>query len=74
VHPVTAGPPFRDPAWVAGATRIGVTAGASAPEVLVQGVLFRLRELGASSLEHMDGEPENVVFALPKELRISLVG
>jgi 4-hydroxy-3-methylbut-2-enyl diphosphate reductase len=62
-----------DPAWVAGATRIGVTAGASAPEVLVQGVLFRLRELGASSVEHMDGEPENVVFALPKELRISLV-
>jgi 4-hydroxy-3-methylbut-2-enyl diphosphate reductase len=62
-----------DPAWVAGVERIGVTAGASAPEVLVQGVIFRLQQLGARHVEHMDGEPENVVFALPKELRISLV-
>jgi 4-hydroxy-3-methylbut-2-enyl diphosphate reductase len=63
-----------DPAWLAGTTRIGVTAGASAPEVLVQGVIGRLRELGADHVEHLDGEPENVVFALPKELRIALVG
>jgi 4-hydroxy-3-methylbut-2-en-1-yl diphosphate reductase len=62
-----------DPAWVQGATRIGVTAGASAPEVLVEGVVARLRELGAGAVEQLEGEPENVVFALPKELRIALV-
>ena len=62
-----------DPAWVAGAARVGVTAGASAPEVLVQGVVERLRELGATAVDHLEGEPENVVFALPRELRISLV-
>jgi 4-hydroxy-3-methylbut-2-enyl diphosphate reductase len=50
-----------------------VTAGASAPEVLVQGVIQRLQELGAGPVEHLEGEPENVVFALPKELRITLV-
>ena len=58
---------------MAGATRIGVTAGASAPEVLVEGVIDRLRALGAASVRALDGEPENVVFALPKELRIALV-
>ena len=62
-----------DPAWVAGVARVGVTAGASAPEVLVQGVVARLRELGAANVEQLDGEPENVVFALPKELRVQLV-
>ncbi|MBW8367615.1 MAG: 4-hydroxy-3-methylbut-2-enyl diphosphate reductase [Arenimonas sp.] len=62
-----------DPEWVAGVARVGVTAGASAPEVLVQGVVNRLQELGASLVEHLEGEPENVVFALPKELRITLV-
>jgi 4-hydroxy-3-methylbut-2-enyl diphosphate reductase len=62
-----------DPAWVAGANRVGVTAGASAPEILVQGVIERLRQLGAERVEHLEGEPENVVFALPKELRIALV-
>jgi 4-hydroxy-3-methylbut-2-en-1-yl diphosphate reductase len=62
-----------DPAWVAGVSRVGVTAGASAPEVLVQGVVNRLQELGAGTVEHLEGEPENVVFALPKELRITLV-
>ena len=62
-----------DPAWVAGRTRIGITAGASAPEVLVQDVLARLRELGAGSVFNLDGKPENMVFALPKELRIQLV-
>ena len=61
------------PDWVAGATRVGVTAGASAPEILVQGVVNRLQELGAGTVEHLEGEPENVVFALPKELRITLV-
>ena len=62
-----------DPAWVAGAKRVGVTAGASAPEILVQGVVNRLQELGAGTVDHLEGEPENVVFALPKELRITLV-
>ena len=62
-----------DPAWVQGRTRIGVTAGASAPDVLVQGVLARLRELGAASVRELHGEPEDMVFALPKELRLRLV-
>ncbi|WP_295362179.1 4-hydroxy-3-methylbut-2-enyl diphosphate reductase [Arenimonas sp.] len=62
-----------DPAWVAGASRVGLTAGASAPEVLVQGVVDRLRELGATGVEDLEGKPEDVVFALPKELRIQLV-
>ncbi len=62
-----------DPAWVAGRRRIGVTAGASAPDVLVQGVLDRLRLLGAGSVRELHGEPENMVFALPKELRLQLV-
>lgn len=63
-----------DPAWVNGRQRIGVTAGASAPEVLVRGVIERLRELGAGRVTELDGEPEDMVFALPKELRLQLVG
>jgi len=62
-----------DPKWVAGRRCIGVTAGASAPEVLVRGVIGRLRELGAAHVSDLDGEPENMVFALPKELRLQLV-
>ncbi|MCY7312608.1 MAG: 4-hydroxy-3-methylbut-2-enyl diphosphate reductase [Pseudoxanthomonas sp.] len=62
-----------DPLWLAGKSRIGVTAGASAPDVLVQGVIERLRGLGASGVTELDGEPENMVFALPKELRLHLV-
>jgi 4-hydroxy-3-methylbut-2-enyl diphosphate reductase len=62
-----------DPAWVAGKQRIGLTAGASAPQVLVDGVIARLRELGASGVAELDGEPESMVFALPKELRLRLV-
>ncbi|RZA33174.1 MAG: 4-hydroxy-3-methylbut-2-enyl diphosphate reductase, partial [Lysobacteraceae bacterium] len=63
-----------DPAWVAGKSRIGVTAGASAPDVLVQGVIDRLRALGAAAVSELAGEPEDMVFALPKELRLQLVG
>jgi 4-hydroxy-3-methylbut-2-enyl diphosphate reductase len=59
-----------DPAWLRGKTRIGVTAGASAPEVLVSEVLDGLRELGASVPIELDGRPENVTFSLPRELRI----
>ena len=57
-----------DPAWLSGRKRIGVTAGASAPEVLVDAVIARLRELGAASVKTLDGTPENVNFPLPKEL------
>ena len=56
--------------WLAGKSRIGVTAGASAPESLVQGVVARLREWGADSVRELDGDAENVTFALPKELRL----
>jgi len=59
--------------WVDGRNRIGVTAGASAPESLVRDVLARLREWGAAGVRELDGEPENVTFALPKELRLRIV-
>ena len=62
-----------DPRWVEGRRHIGVTAGASARDVLVQGVIARLRELGAGGLSELDGKPEDMVFALPKELRVQLV-
>jgi 4-hydroxy-3-methylbut-2-enyl diphosphate reductase len=57
-----------DPSWLAGRKRVGVTAGASAPEVLVDEVVARLRELGAGSVRTLDGTPENVNFPLPREL------
>ncbi|GBG13891.1 4-hydroxy-3-methylbut-2-en-1-yl diphosphate reductase [Novimethylophilus kurashikiensis] len=57
-----------DPAWVVGKTRVGVTAGASAPEVLVQEVVARLRELGAAQVDELEGIVERVVFPLPKNL------
>ncbi len=62
-----------DPRWVEGRRHIGVTAGASAPDVLVRGVIARLRELGAGELRELDGKPEDMIFALPKELRLQLV-
>ena len=59
-----------DPAWLAGRQRVGVTAGASAPDVLVQRVLQRLRdECGAEVQSDDGGIKENVVFVLPRELR-----
>ncbi|MHB1175664.1 MAG: 4-hydroxy-3-methylbut-2-enyl diphosphate reductase [Sulfuriferula sp.] len=54
--------------WLAGKTRIGVTAGASAPDVLVQEVIARLRSLGVENISEMDGIAESVVFPLPKGL------
>jgi 4-hydroxy-3-methylbut-2-enyl diphosphate reductase len=57
-----------DAQWLAGNARVGVTAGASAPEVLVNGVVRRLQELGAGGIETLDGVEENVNFPLPKEL------
>ena len=62
-----------DPAWVAGKRHIGLTAGASAPQVLVDGVIARLRELGVQGVSELDGDPEDMVFVLPKELRLRLV-
>ena len=62
-----------DPRWLEGRHHVGVTAGASAPDVLVRGVLARLHELGARSVRELDGKPEDMVFALPRELRIQLV-
>ncbi len=59
------------PDWLSGATRVGVTAGASAPEVLVQRIIDRLRELGATDVEEMAGEREEVEFSLPRPLRIA---
>ena len=57
-----------DAAWIKGKTRIGVTAGASAPEVLVQQVITRLRAFGANSVRELDGVQEHVTFPLPKGL------
>ncbi len=57
-----------DPAWLDGRRCIGVTAGASAPEVLVQAVVARLRDCGAAEIIDQSGIAENVVFALPKNL------
>lgn len=57
-----------DPAWLAGRRRIGVTAGASAPERLVQALVARLQELGVARVKTLDGIEENVQFPLPKGL------
>ena len=57
-----------DATWVEGKTKIGVTAGASAPEVLVQQVVERLRELSGGEVLSLDGIEERVKFQLPKEL------
>jgi len=54
--------------WLQGKQRVGITAGASAPEVLVQEVIERLKELGAVSVREAEGIRENVVFPLPKAL------
>ncbi len=58
-----------DPSWLKSRMRVGLTAGASAPEALVQRVIARLLELGAGEVQEMEGQPENVEFNLPHELR-----
>ncbi|MCU0990668.1 MAG: 4-hydroxy-3-methylbut-2-enyl diphosphate reductase, partial [Xanthomonadales bacterium] len=60
--------------WLQGVTAVGVTAGASAPESLVQGVIERLKAFGGRLVAELPGIPENIEFALPKELRIALQG
>ena len=57
-----------DPHWLEGKRRIGVTAGASAPEILVEQVVARLKSLGAYSVRELDGVEEHVTFPLPKGL------
>jgi len=59
-----------DRSWLDGVKRIGLTAGASAPEKLVRDVIGRLQSWGAGEVRELDGEPENITFALPKELRV----
>ncbi len=56
--------------WLSGKLHIGISAGASAPEVLVQDVIARLQELGAKSVRELDGISENVVFPIPKGLAL----
>ena len=56
--------------WFEGINKIGITAGASAPEVLVRGVISQLREWGATGAEELEGRPENITFSMPKELRV----
>jgi 4-hydroxy-3-methylbut-2-enyl diphosphate reductase len=58
--------------WLQGKNRIGLTAGASAPDVLVQAVIARLRELGAVSVRSLPGEQETMKFPLPKGLKADL--
>ena len=57
--------------WLSGMRRVGLTAGASAPDILVQGVIQRLRELGAVSVRNLDGVRETMKFPLPKGLKRS---
>lgn len=61
------------PEWLSGATAVGITAGASAPEVLVQQVVNKLVELGGEQPQELQGREENVVFSLPKELKLTAV-
>jgi 4-hydroxy-3-methylbut-2-enyl diphosphate reductase len=58
-----------EPGWLAGRTAVGVTAGASAPEVLVRRVIGRLQELGAEAPAEMQGRVETITFSMPRELR-----
>ena len=57
--------------WFVGKHRVGLTAGASAPEVLVQDVILRLRALGATSIRKLDGVSETIKFPLPKGLKLN---
>jgi 4-hydroxy-3-methylbut-2-enyl diphosphate reductase len=59
-------------AWFEGKPRVGLTAGASAPDVLVQQVIERLRALGAQAVRKMDGVQETLKFPLPKGLKLDV--
>ncbi|SEK68240.1 4-hydroxy-3-methylbut-2-enyl diphosphate reductase [Atopomonas hussainii] len=58
------------PQWLESVQRVGITAGASAPEILVRGVIERLQALGGGGEVELEGEPENITFSMPKELRL----
>jgi len=62
-----------DPTWFDGKKTVGVTAGASAPEALVNQILDRIKELGAQSVEEVLGREENMFFEVPKELQIKQI-
>lgn len=62
-----------DPAWLTDARAVGVTAGASAPELLVAEVIDTLRQQGVATVRDLEGREENVTFSLPKALRIPTV-
>ena len=57
-------------AWLEGKTCVGVTAGASAPDILVHQVIARLQSFGGTTPREMDGVEEHMIFSMPKELRI----
>lgn len=59
--------------WFEGVSGIGITAGASAPEVLVRGVVEQLRAWGAAGETELDGRPENITFSMPKGLRVKAI-
>jgi len=59
-----------DPSWFENKSRFGVTAGASAPEVLVQQVVMRLRDICHLEPEELDGVEENIIFSMPRDLRV----
>jgi 4-hydroxy-3-methylbut-2-enyl diphosphate reductase len=61
-----------DPSWLDGKNRIGLTAGASAPEILVQQVVDKMAEFGVQHAREDDGLKENIEFSLPKELKIDI--
>jgi len=63
------GPEDIQPSWLEDKNVVGLTAGASAPEILVKNVIKRLQELGANVISEGEGTPEKVIFTLPKELR-----
>ncbi len=67
------GPDDIDLQWLDGVGSVGVTAGASAPESLVQAVVARLQAAGGGEVRNLEGTPENIVFALPKQLRVEVV-
>lgn len=62
-----------EPQWLNGISRIGVTAGASAPEVLVKGVIERLQTMGATSPHELLGREETITFSMPRELREQVI-
>lgn len=64
------GPEDINPEWIKNRSCIGITAGASAPEVLVRQVIEKLQKCGATIPQELDGTPENISFSLPKELRL----